>query len=86
MYERFNVSGLYAGVRTIVHAEDGTYWAEVPELPGCFATGRNLNELNEALNEAIGMCLDDDTEMDSRAPSRERDNRSLPLRNHTSTC
>ena len=27
------------------------------ELPGCFASGEDLNELTEALIEAIGMCL-----------------------------
>lgn len=41
-----------------VHHEDGTYWAEVDELPGCFASGRDLDELKEALAEAIGMCLE----------------------------
>lgn len=40
-----------------VHEEDGSYWAEVEELPGCFASGKDLNELQEALIEAIGMCL-----------------------------
>jgi predicted RNase H-like HicB family nuclease len=40
-----------------IHEEDGSYWAEVPELPGCFASGKDLNELEEALIEAIGMCL-----------------------------
>ncbi len=29
----------------VVHEEDGSYWAEVKELPGCFASGRNLEEL-----------------------------------------
>lgn len=41
----------------IIHEEDGSYWAEVQELPGCFASGKDLNELQEALIEAIGMCL-----------------------------
>ena len=41
-----------------IHEEDdGTYWAEVKELPGCFASGDNLEELKEALFEAIRMCL-----------------------------
>ena len=43
--------------RAIVHEEEGSYWAEVEELPGCFASGKDLNELHEALVEAIGMCL-----------------------------
>jgi predicted RNase H-like HicB family nuclease len=39
--------------------DDGTYWAEVKELPGCFASGRTLDELKEGLIEAIGLCLPD---------------------------
>jgi predicted RNase H-like HicB family nuclease len=42
-----------------VHHEDGAYWAEVLELPGCFASGRTLDELTEALHEAIATWLDD---------------------------
>lgn len=41
-----------------IHEEDGSYWAEVRELPGCFASGRSLDELKDALLEAIGMCLE----------------------------
>ena len=29
--------------------EDGSYWADVPELPGCFASGDNLDELFDSL-------------------------------------
>jgi predicted RNase H-like HicB family nuclease len=39
--------------------DDGTYWAEVAELPGCFASGHDLDELKDALAEAIQMCLPD---------------------------
>ena len=28
-----------------VHEEQRAYWAEVSELPGCFASGRTLDEL-----------------------------------------
>jgi predicted RNase H-like HicB family nuclease len=38
-------------------ADDGTFWAQVREMPGCFATGDDLAELTEAVREAIGMCL-----------------------------
>lgn len=51
----------------IVHEEDGSYWAEVQELPGCFASGKDLNELQEALIEAIGMCLTDSARDDLAA-------------------
>jgi predicted RNase H-like HicB family nuclease len=36
-----------------VHLEDGSYWADVPELPGCFATGDTLDELFDSLREGI---------------------------------
>ena len=36
-----------------VHDEDGVLWGQVVELPGCFATGETLDELMEALGEAI---------------------------------
>jgi predicted RNase H-like HicB family nuclease len=42
-----------------VHHENGSYWSQVRELPGCFASGRTLEELGKALEEAVGMCLDD---------------------------
>jgi len=32
-------------------------WAEVDELPGCFASGRDMAELREALSEAISLYL-----------------------------
>lgn len=40
--------------------DDGTFWAEVRELPGCFASGSSWNELMEALIEAVEMCLPED--------------------------
>ena len=33
-------------------------WAEVAELPGCFATGQDRDELEEALSEAVEMYLE----------------------------
>jgi predicted RNase H-like HicB family nuclease len=43
-----------------VHEEpDGSYWAEVTELPGCFASGFSLDELREAVFEAIQLWLPD---------------------------
>ena len=40
-----------------VHFDEGHVWAEVHELPGCFASGRDISELQEALAEAIGLYL-----------------------------
>ena len=41
----------------VVHQERDGYWSQVAELPGCFATGRTLDELREALGEAVGLYL-----------------------------
>jgi len=43
-----------------LHSEDGSYWAEVPELPGCFAAGDTLDELLESLQEGAMLYLDED--------------------------
>jgi predicted RNase H-like HicB family nuclease len=50
-----------SNLTVIVHdeGEDGL-WVEVPDLPGCFASGDSLPELWEALSEALGMYLSDD--------------------------
>jgi predicted RNase H-like HicB family nuclease len=42
-----------------IHIEDGSYWADVPELPGCFAAGDTLDELFDSLQEGVGLLLAD---------------------------
>jgi predicted RNase H-like HicB family nuclease len=44
----------------VVHQEPSGFWSEVEELPGCFASGRTLDELTEALGEAVGLYLGDE--------------------------
>lgn len=44
----------------VVHQEPDGFWSEVDELPGCFASGRTLAELTEALGEAVGLYLGDE--------------------------
>lgn len=52
-----------------VHAEDdGTFWAEVEELPGCFASGDSLAELTEALAESISLYLDQPVHISGMEP------------------
>ena len=42
----------------IVHpAEEGGYWAEVPDLPGCATEADTLDELKANLREAISLYL-----------------------------
>jgi predicted RNase H-like HicB family nuclease len=41
-----------------VHEEDdGSFWAEVLDLPGCFASGFDWDELKEALTESVSLYL-----------------------------
>lgn len=43
----------------IVHRdlETGTRWAQVVQLPGCFASGHSRDELMESLQESIELYL-----------------------------
>lgn len=49
-------------VTIAIHEEDGALWAEVLELPGCFATGSTPQELQLALEEAVSLYLSADSE------------------------
>jgi predicted RNase H-like HicB family nuclease len=42
-----------------IHREDGSYWADVPKLPGCFASGDTLDELFDSLREGVQLYLDE---------------------------
>jgi predicted RNase H-like HicB family nuclease len=43
-----------------VHAEDdGSFWSEIEELPGCFASGFSLEEVQEATFDAMQLWLPD---------------------------
>jgi len=50
-----------------VHEEDGMLWAQVRELPGCFASGADLDELKAGLREAVAMYERPST-VDARPP------------------
>ncbi len=45
-----------------IHIEEGSYWADVPELPGCFASGDTLDELFESLQEGVALHLADEND------------------------
>jgi hypothetical protein len=36
-----------------IDEEDGCYWAEVVEIPGCFVWGRSMEEIRAGLTEAM---------------------------------
>lgn len=40
-----------------IRLEEGSYWAEVPALPGCFAAGATLDELVDSLKEGVELYL-----------------------------
>jgi predicted RNase H-like HicB family nuclease len=45
-------------LKVIVHeAEEGGYWAEVPELPGCATQAETFDALLENIHEAVEGCL-----------------------------
>jgi len=41
-----------------VRHEDDSLWATIDEFPGVFATGDNLDELRESLEEGISLVLE----------------------------
>ena len=45
-----------------IHIENGSYWADVAELPGCFASGESLDELFASLQEGVAVYLADEGE------------------------
>jgi predicted RNase H-like HicB family nuclease len=45
-----------------IHSEHGSYWADVPDLPGCFASGDTLDELFKSLQEGVALSLADEGE------------------------
>jgi predicted RNase H-like HicB family nuclease len=44
-----------------IHIDEGRCWADVSELPGCFAAGDTLGELFESLRKGIALYLADHT-------------------------
>ena len=48
-------------VEVIVYRDHHTdwFWANIVQLPGCFATGRSLHELYDSLEKAVRGFLDD---------------------------
>lgn len=43
-----------------VHREDGMFWSQVTEWPGCFATGATLQELMEAIEDNLALYITPD--------------------------
>ena len=41
----------------ILHREDGAYWGEVPDLPGCFSAGDTLDEVKDDMVHAVELHI-----------------------------
>ena len=48
---------------TVSEDSDGSYWAKVDELPGCFASGFDLEEVKASTFDAIQLWLPDGIEL-----------------------
>jgi predicted RNase H-like HicB family nuclease len=51
-----NKSNAY--VYVIERAEDGEYWAYLPDLPGCVTSASTVEEIPAKLQEAVGLYLE----------------------------
>lgn len=59
-------------VKAIIYeAEEGGYWAKVPNLPGLYTQGESLEELEANLREAVELYLSGDEA--ARRPPRRAD-------------
>jgi predicted RNase H-like HicB family nuclease len=55
----------------VYEAEEGGYWAKVPELPGCASQGETLDELQRNITDAIQAWLETMAEDGGEAPARK---------------
>jgi predicted RNase H-like HicB family nuclease len=63
-------ASLHMEITANIRLEDGSYWADVPALPGCFASGTTLDELFDSLREGIKLYLEEDDQEGPEAPDR----------------
>ena len=57
-------------------AEEGGYWAEIAELPGCVTQGETLDELRDNMREAMEAVLErgaEDVQLAEVAPTETLD-------------
>jgi antitoxin HicB len=52
----------------IFHKEDGSYWVEFPDLPGCQSFGETLEETMKVAQEALGLYIISKLECDENIP------------------
>ena len=42
----------------VYRAEEGGFWAEMPEYPGCYTQGETMDELKGTVREAVQCYID----------------------------
>ena len=47
----------------VFHEEEGAYWVEFPDLPGCFTQGESEQETLDMAKEALGLYLDENLDI-----------------------
>lgn len=40
-----------------IHKENGTFYAAVPDIPGCISTGSSLSDAIKQITDALSVCL-----------------------------
>ena len=40
-----------------IHEENGTFYAAVPDIPGCISTGSSLSDAIKQITDALSVCL-----------------------------
>lgn len=40
-----------------IHEDDGTFYAAVPDIPGCITTGNSLSDAIDQITDALAGCL-----------------------------
>ena len=44
-------------VYVVERAEDGSYWAYLPDLPGCATSAESIEQVEQQLHEAVNLYL-----------------------------
>ena len=60
----------------VFHEEDGAYWVEFPDLPGCLTQGESEQEALDMAKDALGLYLDENLD-NIKAPSTCKEIKAL---------
>ncbi len=58
-------------VDVVERAQDGSYWAYLPDLPGCATSAESADEIEPRLREAVSLYLEYYRERGEPAPKPE---------------